>query len=124
MTDLDELERLEREATKAPWFQGALERTAICIGDKMGMVLLRPGNVSWTKGDAAFISALRSAARELIADVRRYRLLKSMYFAADFAYKDADEKEHVVLLFKLPDDSRISADLDASLDGIAEKMEP
>lgn len=75
MIDLDELERLEREATEGPWYP--------LVGHPYLFANMR-GPEPWhhdivgrfdyhSEKDRALIAALRNAAPELIAMARRYQ---------------------------------------------------
>lgn len=48
-------------------------------------------------------------------DAARYRELKSRYYGANF---NIDDEGTAVIMFQLPDDAKISADLDATVDAI------
>ena len=102
--NLDELERLERDATEGPW----KHETNAPDGEPAAMwhehyvyapnarYETLPGNTSPVKvawlpqsptkrpaHDAAFIAALRNSARELIADARRMTFLEERGYAID-----------------------------------------
>jgi hypothetical protein len=51
------------------------------------------------------------------AEARRYRWLRGNLYGADFQYGPADEQKIAVLLFRLPEGMRVSANLDATIDG-------
>jgi hypothetical protein len=59
------------------------------------------------------LEAAESRALESAKDAARYQFLKERLHGADFAYGSPPE---YVLTFKMPDDMRISANLDISLD--------
>lgn len=50
-------------------------------------------------------------------DAARYRELKSRYYGANF---NIDDEGTAVIMFQLPDDARVSADLDLTVDAIME----
>lgn len=102
--NLDELERLERDATEGPW----KHETNAPDGEPAAMwhehyvyapnarYETLPGNTSPVKvawlpqsptkrpaHDAAFIAALRNSSRELIADARRMTFLEERGYAVD-----------------------------------------
>lgn len=52
-------------------------------------------------------------ARELDKEAARYRWLRDRYYASDFSYGSPPE---FVICFRMPDDARVSANLDATLD--------
>ncbi len=135
--NLDELERLERDATEGPW----KHETNAPDGEPAAMwhehyvyapnarYETLPGNTSPVKvawlpqsptkrpaHDAALIAALRNSARELIADARRYRWLKERLHGVDFNYMDADNRANSVIVFKIDDEVRMSGNLDLSID--------
>ena len=68
--DLNELERLLREATAGPWKQ---RETLVLLGGVGGFDLR---NCPRAEANAALIAALRNCAEELIRDARRYRWLR------------------------------------------------
>ncbi len=92
MTDLDELERLLREATAGPWELDCAihdsERMAVKYVSEHGMTFYiaeevggrRKGENFHDKSElvanAALIAALRNHAEELIRDARRYRFVR------------------------------------------------
>lgn len=51
-----------------------------------------------------------------MSDDARYQFLKDIYFGADFSWRDGEEIEHSMLLFKMPEGMRMSGDLDRSID--------
>lgn len=67
--------------------------------------------------------ALRNAARELIADARRYRWLRARFFGVDFEYDGGDDKSLCVVVFKIDDTTRVSGDLNASIDAVIAQEE-
>ncbi|HEX8106687.1 MAG TPA: hypothetical protein VF516_03115 [Kofleriaceae bacterium] len=58
----------------------------------------------------------RSGGEADAPDAKRYRFLKSIYFGADFSWQNGDDKPCPVLVFKMYDGMRISANLDRSID--------
>ncbi len=68
--DLNELERLLREATAGPWKQ---RETLVLLGGAGGFDLR---NCPRAAANAALIAALRNHAEELIRDARRYRSVR------------------------------------------------
>jgi hypothetical protein len=71
--DLDELERLEREATAGPWFAegGSINSNSENYHRDCGLLLPNWEGAFENIGDATFIAALRNAAPALIARARR-----------------------------------------------------
>jgi hypothetical protein len=67
-----------------------------------------------TKQDYIIAFELQKMANDS-ADAKRYRELKSRYYGANF---DIDEDGTTVLMFEIPSESRISADLDSTVDAI------
>jgi len=55
----------------------------------------------------------------LKADAERYRWLKQRLLCADFSYGDSSEACNA-LVFEMPEDMRVSADLDSSIDAMKE----
>ena len=84
MIDLDELERLEREATAGPWHREYLElqrggMMTLGIGAKDRPVCIVNGIVESPPGlrDVAFIVTLRNALPDLLREVRELRAMKA-----------------------------------------------
>jgi hypothetical protein len=65
--DLDELERLLKQATPGPWTQ---RKTLVLLGGAGGFDLR---NCPRAEANAALIAALRNHAEELVRDARRWR---------------------------------------------------
>ena len=107
--NLDELERLEREATAGPWSSTPSDpRKAMSASGSLHVLrsiraeiatVCSPQNERNTS-NAALIAALRNSARELIADARRYRWLKERLHGVDFNYMDADNRANSVIVFE------------------------
>ena len=129
--NLDELERLEREATAGPWigagpsFGDPLPRYTTEIvtewqsEEEESQTICLFGishRDDENEANAHLIAALRNSARELIADARRYRWLKERLHGVDFNYMDADNRANSVIVFKIDDEVRMSGNLDLSID--------
>jgi len=67
------------------------------------------------QADKDRIAELESDVAELQANAARFLKLKAMYHGAHFDY---DESQKCVIVFAVPDDARISANLEATIDGI------
>ena len=83
--NLDELERLERDATEGPWSSTPSDPSqgyecfwiTACpeINQEREIATVCGPQNERNTSNAALIAALRNSARELIADARRYRWL-------------------------------------------------
>ncbi len=71
--------------------------------------------IGWAAWQAA-----KATQSELIADAERYRWLKSRLLCADFCYGDPSEAV-CALVFEIPEDMQVSADLDATIDAVKEQ---
>ena len=91
--NLDELERLEREATAGPWSSTPSDPSqgyeclwiTACPGinqEREIATVCGPQNERNTS-NAALIAALRNSSRELIADARRMTFLEERGYAVD-----------------------------------------
>ena len=124
--NLDELERLEREATAGPWSSTPSDPSqgyecfwiTACpeINQEREIATVCGPQNERNTSNAALIAALRNSARELIADARRYRWLKERLHGVDFNYMDADNRATSVIVFKIDDEVRMSGNLDLSID--------
>lgn len=66
------------------------------------------------------LAAKSAEVERLRADARRFQWLEERFYGIDFAYMDADDRRHSVLVFKMEDNHRQSADLGASIDAALE----
>lgn len=127
MIDLDELERLNKYATPGPWdAEGNSVRSMrpASASGIVGTTSMAP-DMQAAEDNAALIAALRNAARELIADARRYRWLRERFFSVDFGYDGGGDRSMCVVVFKIEDTTRMSGDLSASIDtAIAQERKP
>ena len=69
--------------------------------------------------DDAYVQSLQLSAenKALKADAERYKWLKQRLLCADFSYGDPSEACNA-LVFEIPEDMRVSADLDSSIDAM------
>lgn len=105
--DLDELQRLLREATLPP---KVLEEDGRYVRQQVGIAL--------TPAEAALWYALRNCAEELIRDARRYRWLADKVMASDYGDNDRGVVSWNIRHHKGPhwiDGDSIDAAIDAAI---------
>lgn len=67
-------------------------------------------------GFEEWIGILQKRLAEAEANAARYRWLRERYYGLDFGWQNADDEAMSVIVFKIPDGMRFSADLDRTID--------
>lgn len=121
--NLDELERLEREATEGPWSSTPSDPSqgyecfwlTACpeINQEREIATVCGPQNERNTSNAVFIAALRNAARELIAEAKRYRWLRDEAPEKWAAW--ADERDQ---------DNCNSSEIDAAIDAAMQEQKP